>query len=89
MWPSSRIRQEGVLLPYFSASARRLLALLATGGGMPMMTQLDRLAEFERNLILASAANRGERAEARGVKPGGEPSWRRTNGNDQESRRRR
>jgi len=56
---------------------------------MPMMTQLDRLAEFERNLILASAANRGERAEARGVKPGGEPSWRRTNGNDQESRRRR
>jgi DNA invertase Pin-like site-specific DNA recombinase len=78
-----------VLLPYFSASARRLLALLATDGGVPMMTQLDRLAEFERNLILASAANRGERAEARGVKPGGEPSWRRTNGNDQESRRRR
>ena len=77
-----------MLLPYFSASARRLLALLATGGGMPMMTQLDRLAEFERNLILASAANRGERAEAH-VKPGGEPSWRRTNGNDQESRRRR
>jgi hypothetical protein len=33
-----------------------LLALLATIDAMLMMTQLDRLAEFERNPILASAA---------------------------------
>ena len=32
-----------------------MLALLPTGD-ISMMTQLDRLAEFERNLIIASAA---------------------------------
>jgi hypothetical protein len=74
-----------LLLPYFSASARRLLALLATTDDMPTMTQLNPLAEFDRSLILASVAKEASGPRRPASTPGRKPSWRRTSGSRRSS----
>jgi hypothetical protein len=61
------------LLPILLGERRRLLALLATTGDTLMVTQLDRLAEFERDLIRPLSHEEGGRAEARRVEPGRTP----------------